>query len=220
MPIRLLILPTMILSFISMTGSDHVFSEETDLKKSSSVIQTSVKSSVKVTQPECDLILSVPKVISIEKGVQGVKAVIKNKGTQDLQLVLPGEKSHVRFRTPTINWAMIPADEFVEPEKNPRNIYVARCGSINALTPEEVFTLKPQASQELGQWIYFPTDRVKPGKYYAVLYYNNIPDHGWKSAHRPIDSGPVEHDAETMQRVKESDAISLISNPVLVEIVE
>jgi hypothetical protein len=80
-----------------------------------------------------------------------------------------------------------------------------RCGNVNALKSNEVFSLAPGKSQDLSGWIGSPRF-TEPGTYSVVLYYSNDPELKWQGI--PLGK----HDPDAMNRVEKSHKCLLISN--------
>src|SRR5262245_43765851 len=73
-----------------------------------------------------------------------LSVTVVNHGGQEVILVEPGDGSDWGWRTPVIEWSS--STWFRGP----------RCGNVNALKPEDVFTLKPGESRRLGGWVGVP----------------------------------------------------------------
>lgn len=141
------------------------------------------------------------------------KVRLKNLGKSDLTLVMPGDGSSFQWRTPIVGWSFLPADSKEEHPRQPPRRRDLRCGNINPLKPDDVFTLKPGETKELTQWIAYPY-RLLPGKYRVVFYHSNVPELEWSGV--PLGK----HDADAMRRIRHSTPIALVSNEVLLEIAE
>ena len=103
-------------------------------------------------------------------------AEIENTGSGAVSLILPGDGSESKWRTPVVGWSILPADrpELAHPAEPPL-LRGGRCGNVNSLQLSEVFTLKPGEKRALGDWIGQPRfDR--PGRYRVVFYYQNLPE--------------------------------------------
>jgi hypothetical protein len=121
--------------------------------------------------------------------------VLINRGSQDVDLVQPGDGSESGRRTPLIEWS---------------GCYWSRgatCGNINALRAEEVFTLKPGESKQFSEWVEIPPFEW-PGRYRLSVRYTNVP----KLASGSIPLG--EHDGPALQAVHRSTKVSAASNTV------
>jgi len=161
--------------------------------------------------PECELKLELPA--TIKQSTQArAKIRINNTGRVPVTLVMPGDGSKSRWRTPVVGWSFLPVDSTERHSNQPRG-GPARCGNINPLSPADVFVLKPGNGANLVQWIGFP-QLPSPGKYRAVFYYSNTPHLKWSGV--PLG----EHDQASMKRIRRSTFVSLQSNEVLVEITE
>jgi hypothetical protein len=122
-------------------------------------------------------------------------ATVVNRGKQTVTLVEPGDGSECGWRTPLIEWL---------PRRPGR---VARCGNINALRANEVFTLKPGQSRALSEWIGQPP-LPGPGRHKVRLRYVNEPTRPWLGA--PLGK----HDPEAMKAVQRSTPLAIASNSV------
>src|SRR5258708_7501230 len=71
---------------------------------------------------------------------------IVNRSGREITLVRPGDGSDCGWRTPVVLWAV----EGIKPGR------LARCGNVNPLRPDEVFTLKPGQRASLGGWVGLP----------------------------------------------------------------
>jgi len=123
-----------------------------------------------------------------------LRAEIVNVSRRTLLLVQPGDGSDVGWRTPRIEWLGASFDG-------------GRCGNIDPLRAGEVFHLAPGARLELSPWIGAPRlDRV--GRHELSLAYTNVPDLEWGGV--PLGA----HDPETMELVRRSEPVHVVSNPV------
>jgi hypothetical protein len=130
-----------------------------------------------------------------------------NKGKNQVTLVEPGDGSAEGWRTPVVQWKVFRVD--APPAKLAED--TARCGNVNALRPEEVFTLKPGESRKLAGWIGTP-QLPGPGKYRVMFIYHNRPEMQW-------DGIPLgRHDPDAMARVRRSTPVLLQSNVVEVTV--
>ena len=161
---------------------------------------------------ECELRIEVPAKIKQDAHGQ-IKVRINNVGSVPVKLVMPGDGSAVSWRTPIIKWSLTRLDPPDSNDAPPLGFSGGRCGNINRLDPREVFTLNPGESRELSQWVNLPYG-MPPGKYRAVFHYSNVPDMKWQG----VSLG--KHDKAAMRLVKRSTPISLVSNEVIVEIIE
>lgn len=139
-----------------------------------------------------------------------VSIVIHNGGRKPVVLVRPGDGSDRNLRTPLVNWLVEP----VPGEGDPTGIIrvVMPDGNINALRPDEVFTLAPGESETFRTYVW--TTFSKPGKYRVQYEYENRPSMEWGG----IVLG--EHDGGAMQRIRASTACKLTSNEVVFTVVE
>jgi hypothetical protein len=147
------------------------------------------------------------KATSLTLGQQPqITATITNKGKAPVTLVLPGDGSESGWRTPLVGFSSIKIDK--EKPKHPATVPLyrgGRCGNVNALKSNEVFSLAPGKSQDLSGWIGSPRF-TEPGTYSVVFYYSNDPELKW----RGIPLG--KHDPDAMKRVEKSHKCLLISN--------
>lgn len=161
--------------------------------------------------PKCELVVELPARVKQHEIPGDIRISIRNVGHSDVSLVMPGDGSECAWRTPIIGWSALPLDSHEAHPEKPVRRPTGRCGNIGPLTAEQVFTLKPGESQSLGTWLDFPT-QLEAGKYRVLFYYENRPDIEW----RGIPLG--DHDADAMDVVTESDAVSLLSEEVIVEV--
>jgi hypothetical protein len=135
-----------------------------------------------------------------------IRATITNKGKAPVTLVLPGDGSESGWRTPLVGFSSIKTDK--EKPKHPATVPLyrgGRCGNVNALKSNEVFTLAPGKSKDLSGWLGFP-QFPEPGTYSVVFYYSNDPELKWRGV--PLG----QHDPDAMKRVEKSHKCLLISN--------
>ena len=128
---------------------------------------------------------------------------VVNRSRHAITLVKPGDGSECGWRTPLVSWQV----EGVKPEK------LVRCGNVNPLRPDEVFTLKPGQRATLGGWGGTPT-LPGPGTYTVRVRYENRPDLKW----RGIPLG--KHDEGAMARVRASTRVAAVSNPVRIQVTD
>jgi hypothetical protein len=126
---------------------------------------------------------------------------VVNHSDAAVTLVKPGDGSDCGCRTPVVAWVV----EGVTPGR------VGRCGNINALRADEIFTLRPGQRVRLGKWVGFP-NLPGPGRYKIRFRYENRPDLKWSG----VPLGP--HDAKAMPRVRASTPAVAYSNAVTVEV--
>lgn len=161
---------------------------------------------------DCELHLDSPAQTRLGDQFQ-TQVEIRNASSVPVILVQPGDGSDWHWRTPIVGWSVLPLDSDEEHPIIPPRCHVPRCGNTNCVKPDEVFALKPGESRTLGPWI-MPPSFPGTGKYRVVFYYKNIPDKKWNG----IPLG--EHDAATIQQIRKSTPVSLISNEVVIEITE
>ncbi len=167
---------------------------------------------VAMPTPECELQIEVPAQIK-QNSHEQLKVRINNVGAVPVTLVLPGDGSEVGWRTPVIEWSLTRLDLADSKAATPLGFSRGRCGNINRLDPREVFTIKPGENQDISQWVRLPYG-MSPGKYRAIFHYSNVPNMKWQGV--PLGK----HDSAAMRQVKHSTPISLVSNEVIVEIIE
>lgn len=139
-----------------------------------------------------------------------VYIVITNGGRESVVLVRPGDGSDRELRTPLVKWLVEPIPGEGDSEGIVRAVML--CGNINALRPDEVFTLAPGESETFRTpvWAVFS----KPGKYRVRYEYENRPLMEWGG----IVLG--EHSEAAMRRVRESTACKLTSDEVIFTVTE
>ena len=135
-----------------------------------------------------------------------ITATITNNGKAPVTLVQPGDGSESGWRTPLVGFSSVKIDK--DKPTHPATVPLyrgGRCGNINALKRNEVFTLAPGKSQDLSEWIGSPPF-TEPGTYSVVFYYANDPARKWMGV--PLG----QHDPDAMKRVEKSHQCLLISN--------
>ena len=138
-----------------------------------------------------------------------VRAVITNRGQAPATLVMPGDGSYSAWRTPIVAWSTQRADNRAVAH-TPLSIRprLRKCGNLDRLTQDQVFTLRPGESKVIAAAPLFPG----PGRYRIVYFYRNIPNLKWH--------GSYTFDPGTMDRVRQSTPCSLVSNELIVTVVE
>jgi hypothetical protein len=119
---------------------------------------------------------------------------IVNRGNQEVLLVRPGDGSQSGWRTPIIEWSTSAP-------------WQMRCGNINGLESDEVFSLKPGESRQLNVGVGTPNVR-STGTYRVAFRYENMPDLEWSGV--PLK----EHDSAAMDQILRSTRTSVVSNSV------
>ncbi|MCA9071372.1 MAG: hypothetical protein KDA84_20735 [Planctomycetaceae bacterium] len=164
--------------------------------------------------PKCQLILDLPRKMRL--GRTSVRITVQNVGNTPVTLLHPGDGSVRRMRTQTISRTFIPleTDEGDENHADPCYLIGGTCGICNALQGDELFTLQPGESQELRS-IYtgFPRN-IHPGKFRVVFSYKNDPKFSWAK------HSLGHHNWYTMQRVRKSTPVDLISNGQIIELIK
>lgn len=135
-------------------------------------------------------------------------ATITNTGNQNVRLVLPGDGSGQGLRTPDVSMFVARNDDAARPPSYPERFL--GCGTIRALTTEEIFTLAPGGSKSLGEDL--SRQFNEPGVYRVALLYANSPSLGWQG--RRVISPMATFG------VKSSTECNLISNEVLITVEE
>jgi hypothetical protein len=147
------------------------------------------------------------KETSLTQGEQPqIHATITNKGAAPVTLVLPGDGSESGWRTPLVGFSSVKAGR--GKPKHPAEVPLyrgGRCGNVNPLKGDEVFSLAPGQSKDLGDWVGSPR-LAEPGTYGVVLYYANDPGLKWRGV--PLGR----HDADAMRQVARSYKCLLVSN--------
>jgi hypothetical protein len=134
-----------------------------------------------------------------------LRVSITNRGTESVTLVMPGDGSDAGWRTPVIGRSELSGDRGKHPDA-PERDKGRRCGNINALKADEVFTLRPGETKEVRKESFAAP--VKTGTFRVVYYYTNDPALKW----RGIPLG--KHDEEAMAKVRKSFRCALRSNEV------
>jgi hypothetical protein len=145
-----------------------------------------------------------------------VTATVVNQGKEAVTLVQPGDGSDFGWRTPVVGWSAVKvasADAKANHPNKPELDHGRRCGNINALKMDEVFTVEPGKKKDLAEWVGQPS-MPEPGTYKVVFYYANEPGRKWKGV--PLG----EHDAGAMARVQQSTPCKLKSNEVTITVKE
>jgi hypothetical protein len=151
----------------------------------------------------------------VQRGHQlRIEATISNSGSTPIRLVCPGDGSEIGWRPPIVKWAFVPADgKSLYTEKPP--LELGRfCGNINPLKVSEFFTLQPGQKRDISEWI-SPLVDVPAGRYRVVMHYTNDPTH---TSLGGVPLGPNEPGVEDL--IKQSTGCKLISNEILVTVVE
>jgi hypothetical protein len=131
--------------------------------------------------------------------------VLRNEGKVAVTLVQPGDGSDCGWRTPRIWWSVLRADDRTARHAQRQSPNRGRrCGNVNALKSNEVFTLKPGQGRELT-WVGVP-HLPGPGTYRMVFCYENVPGLKWRGV--PLGK----HDPATLKRAQGSHPCLLRSN--------
>ena len=156
----------------------------------------------KTKQPKITIELKALTSVGTAKQPVKLALIITNRSKKTVTLVQPGDGSLVGWRTPVIQWHVNGQRSKLPP---------GRCGNVNPLRANEVFTLKPGEHKQLSTWIGAPWLK-SPGKYQVSLRYTNDPKLKWRGL--PLGK----HDPDAMKKVRTSTAVTLQSNVVQVQI--
>ena len=160
----------------------------------------------------CELRIELPDQIK-RSAVGDYKIQIHNVGAVRVTLVQPGDGSASGRRTPLVGWSLLAVDSEEKHPAIPPARGGGRCGNTNPLQPDELFVLKPGETKNLYQPIDFLRSAA-PGKYRVVFYYTNVPD---------LPAAGIalsQHDRGTLERLRHSTPMALVSNEVQVEIID
>ncbi len=97
----------------------------------------------------------------------GSTLTLINDGPKPVKLVVPGDGSEAGWRTPVLSWVA---------KKNGKPVAErdgGRCGMMNPIKEDEVFTLAPGERKTIAEWVGRPN--VDPGTYEVELRYTNDP---------------------------------------------
>lgn len=97
----------------------------------------------------------------------GSQLTLINEGARPVKLVVPGDGSEAGWRTPVLSWV---AKKNGKPVKERGG---GRCGMMNPIKEDEVFTLAPGERRTISEWVGRPD--VDPGTYEVELRYTNDP---------------------------------------------
>jgi len=160
-------------------------------------------------EPEAPVVLhlSIPKT-ELQEGEQPKLTItLTNNQRTPITLVLPGDGSDCGWRTPIVGWSVIQVKDgaaATHPVDPPLDRGL-RCGNINSLKKDEVFSIETGKSKELSGWVGGPSI-AGPGTYSLVFYYHNDPGRQWVGI--PLGR----HDPEAMKQVMNSFKCALMSN--------
>lgn len=139
-------------------------------------------------------------------------ATIENKGSNKIKLVLPGDGSQSGWRTPILKWSIVDLEDEAKSKYPEFSLNTnPRCGNVNGLIESELVELNSGDKVLFEEWL-FASIPKKLGKYRIQLFYENDPSIEWK--------GMGWHDGGLMRKAKESDPIQIVSNEIIVEIIE
>ena len=166
------------------------------------------------TPPEIDIELTTLTPIVKADETPHLSVSLENRGWRSVTLVQPGDGSLDGGRTPVISWTGFNPDF-------PRG----RCGNINALKKDEIFTIAPGEKVQLNSgWIQasflgqFPTQLgtflLQPGTYEVGFNYSKVPKLKWTGI--PLGR----HDWFAMRRLRNSTPFEGTSNTVKIVVVD
>ena len=154
------------------------------------------------TPPKIDIVLATTTpVIKVDQRPQ-ISISLVNRDKKSVTLVKPGDGSLDGWRTPIISWSGI-NDDYPS----------LRCGNINALKKDEVFTIEPGKMVQLGSGWAHPHFGL-PGTYQVAFNYENVPKLEWTGI--PLGR----HDWFAMRRVRNSTPFNGTSNTVTITVVD
>lgn len=151
------------------------------------------------------------------------KVFMENNGKEIVHLVQPGDGSLDAWRTPKVAWSMEVIEwahsnpNFQNP-KHPESFSKIpfggrmRCGNVNGLKRDDIFTLFPKDKIQLT-WTGGPQIPYGVGKYSIKFYYENAPDIKWKGI------GYNDPDALEIIQTKTPE-IKLESNEVIITVIK
>ncbi len=123
---------------------------------------------------------------------------LTNGGKKTLRLVVPGDGSGEGWRSPVLTWT---TDKVGVDAKS------GRCGMMNQILANEVFTLAPGESRQFTDWLGSP-DFV-PGTYDVRLRYRNEPS---------IASSKGRPDPDVARELAQSSSCDVTSNTIAITI--
>lgn len=168
------------------------------------------------TATELALRLSLEADRSVIRAGESIRfaATILNFGTEPLILVEPGDGSEAGWRTPIVGWSILhgsAADLASHPDEP--DLKPARGENVDPLGSDEIFVLQPGEQRRLSEWIEAPR-LTRLGTHRVVMYYRNDP---WAT----IEGLPFEpHDPAALDLIRSTTPCTLVSNEVVVEVVE
>ena len=166
------------------------------------------------TPPEIDIELTTLTPIVKADETPHLSVSLENHGWRSVTLVQPGDGSLDGWRTPVISWTGFNPD-----------FPSGRCGNINALKKDEIFTIAPGEKVQLNSgWIQasflgqFPkqigTFLLQPGTYEVGFNYSNVPKLKWAGI--PLGR----HNWFAMRRLRNSTPFEGTSNTVKIVVVD
>ena len=132
-------------------------------------------------------------------------ATVINGGTHPVTLVEPGDGSESGWRTPVITWKVTTPDGKLVPRQE-----YGRCGNMNAISENEIFTLAAGERRVLNEWLGEPA--VAPGHYIVRLVYDNDPSR----KERGLSLGETRRDVAA--RLRKSTPCKVESGPVIADL--
>lgn len=142
-----------------------------------------------------------------------VTIYITNHGNDTVTLVQPGDASDFGWRTPIVWWSIREIGDFRPHATSPDFTRGTRCGNIQPLARNEVFTLAPGETKVIDSSLILPRFK-KPGSYTVKFFYSNHPFLEWRG------HAMGSHDRIAMWRVKNSTETNLSSNELLFTVTE
>jgi hypothetical protein len=137
-------------------------------------------------------------------GYTSFRGTLTHEGDGTVTLVLPGDGSEVGWRTPIVTW------QVWTPAGAPVTLsHSGRCGNINALRPDEIFTLRPGERHDLGDW--FGSPDVPPDTYVVRAIYENDPR---REMRRTLER----NDEALLARIRATTACRVASNAISVRL--
>lgn len=113
-------------------------------------------------------------------GAAAVRVSVTNKGNQPVTLVHPGDGSWEGQRTPVVEFSWVPKDErnLENPKAPPMDYAKNVCGNMLPIKLSELFSLAPNETLVLAEFMPVRKLPAQPGSYSVVFYYLNLPSLG------------------------------------------
>lgn len=162
---------------------------------------------------KCELRLRLPREVDYGQRFHALLE-IKNTGTTPVTLVMPGDGSTGKARTPLVRWSIERVGpKPAEPQEDIFPIHSIRfCGNYNSPDMDEIFVLKPGESKSINDWTACPQYPL-PGKYRVRIHYSNAPELKWSSGVLWNKEG-----VRALRKIRRSTPIKLVSNEVPLKI--